>query len=64
MKSPTAEVDAVRLQPESEATAIEWSRLRGKKLPGDLLVTGNQSGIDYHQGAIEDVSADKVALHA
>ncbi len=55
-----AEVDAVRLQPESEATAIQWSQLRGKKLPGDLLVTGNQSGIDYHQGATEGVSADKV----
>ena len=50
----------MRLQPESEATAIEWSQLRGKKLPGDLLVTGNQSGIDYHQGAIEDVAGDKV----
>ncbi len=41
---------------ESEATAIEWSRIRGKKLQGDLLVTGNQTGIDYHQGAIEGVS--------
>jgi hypothetical protein len=57
---PTADVEAVRMQPESEATAIEWSRMRGKKLPGDLLVTGNQTGIDYHQGAIEDVSDAKV----
>ena len=57
-----AEVDSVRLQPESEATSIEWSRLRGKKLPGDLLVTGNQSGIDYHQGTIEEVSAAKVGF--
>ena len=48
------------MQPESEATAIEWSRLRGKKLQGDLLVTGNQTGIDYHQGAIEDVAEAKV----
>jgi hypothetical protein len=48
------------MQPESEATAIEWSRIRGKRLQGDLLVTGNQTGIDYHQGAIEDVSDAKV----
>ena len=55
-----ADVNAVRFQPESEATAIQWSQLRGKKLPGDLLVTGNQTGIDYHQGAIEDVADDKI----
>jgi hypothetical protein len=57
-----SEIDSVRLQPESEATAIEWSRLRGKKLQGDLLVTGNQSGIDYHQGTIEEASAQKVGF--
>ena len=60
LEVPTADVEAVRMQPESEASAIEWSRIRGKKLQGDLLVTGNQSGIDYHQGAIEDVAEAKV----
>ncbi len=60
LEVPTADVEAVRMQPESEASAIGWSRIRGKKLQGDLLVTGNQSGIDYHQGAIEDVSDAKV----
>ncbi len=60
LEIPTADVDAVRIQPESEATSIEWSRIHGKKLPGDLLVTGNQTGIDYHQGAIGDVSDSKV----
>ena len=50
----------MRLQPESDATAIEWSRIRGKKLQGDLLVTGNQTGIDFHQGTIDDVSDQKV----
>jgi hypothetical protein len=60
LELPTASVDAVRMQAESEASAIEWSRVRGKKLQGDLLVTGNQSGIDYHQGAIDDVSDAKV----
>ena len=50
LEVPTADVEAIRMQPESEASAIEWSRIRGKKLQGDLLVTGNQSGIDYHQG--------------
>jgi hypothetical protein len=45
----TAEVEAVRMQAESEATAIEWSRIRGKKIQGDVLVTGNSAGIDYHQ---------------
>jgi hypothetical protein len=57
---PTAEVEAVRLQPESEATAIQWSRMRGNKLEADVLVTGNQAGIDYHQGAIEGVTDAKV----
>jgi len=56
MEVPTAEVDAVRLQPTSEATALEWSRIRGEKIRGDVLVTGNSNAIDYHQGAIEDVS--------
>ena len=60
LEVPTADVEAVRMQPESEASAIEWSRIRGRKLQGDLLVTGNQTGIDYHQGAIEDVSDAKV----
>jgi hypothetical protein len=55
-----ADVDAVRIQPESASTAIQWSQLRGKKLPGDLLVTGNQAGIDYHQGGVEDMSGDKI----
>jgi hypothetical protein len=57
---PTADVQCVRMQPDSEATAIEWSRIRGKNLRGDVLVTGNQTAIDYHQGAIEDVADQKV----
>ena len=56
LEMPTAEIDAVRLQPASEATALEWSRIRGKKIRGDVLVTGNSNAIDYHEGAIEDVS--------
>ena len=59
LEVPTAEIDAVRLQPASEATALEWSRIRGKKIRGDVLVTGNSNAIDYHQGAIEDVSDQK-----
>jgi hypothetical protein len=57
---PTSQISAARLQPESDTTAIEWSRLRGKKLEGDLLVTGNQTGIDFHQGTIESVTGSKV----
>jgi len=59
MEVPTAEIDAVRLQSVSEAMALEWSRIRGKKLRGDVLVTGNSNAIDYHQGAIEDVTDTK-----
>ena len=59
LEVPTAEIDAVRLQPDSEATALEWSRIRGKKIRGDVLVTGNSNAIDYHQGAIEDVTDEK-----
>jgi hypothetical protein len=60
LEVPTAEIDAVRLQADSEATALEWSRLRGKKIRGDVLVTGTSSAIDYHEGAIEDVTDKKV----
>ena len=59
LELPTAEIDAVRFQPDSEATAAEWSRIRGQKIRADVLVTGTSSAIDYHQGAIEDVSGDK-----
>ncbi|MGA2253226.1 MAG: NPCBM/NEW2 domain-containing protein [Thermoguttaceae bacterium] len=59
MEVPTAEIDAVRLQPASDATSLEWSRIRGQKIRGDVLVTGNSNAIDYHQGAIEDVSDQK-----
>ena len=60
LEVPTAEIDAVRFQPTSEATALEWSRIRGQKIRGDVLVTGNSSAIDYHEGAIEDVTDAKV----
>ena len=60
MVVPTAEIDAVRFQPASDATALEWSRIRGKKIRGDVLVTGNSNAIDYHEGAIEDVTDKKV----
>jgi hypothetical protein len=60
LQVPTAEVDAVRLQPTSDATAVEWSRIRGKNIRGDVLVTGNANAIDYHQGAIDDVSDARV----
>ena len=61
LEVPTAEIDAVRFQPASEATALEWSRIRGKKVRGDVLVTGNSNAIDY-TGRIEDVSARRSAL--
>ena len=59
LEIPTAEIDAVRLQPVSEATGLEWSRIRGQKIRGDVLVTGNSNAIDYHPGTIEDVSDTK-----
>jgi hypothetical protein len=57
---PTSQIDAVRIQPASEATALQWSRLRSQKIRADVLVTGNSNAIDYHQGTIEDVSHEKV----
>jgi hypothetical protein len=62
LELPTAEIDAVRLQPASDATALEWSRLRGKKIHDDVLVTGNANSIDYHEGAIEEISDTKVGF--
>ena len=59
LEVPTAEIEAVRLQPASEATALEWSRIRGQKIRGDVLVTGNASAIDHHQGSLGDVGDSK-----
>ena len=60
LEVPTAEIDAVRFQPTSPATAVDWSRIRGQKIRGDALVTGNANAIDFHEGAIDDVSGEKV----
>ena len=57
---PTAEIDAVRFQAASGATALEWSRIRGTKVLANLLVTGGPNAIDYHEGALDDVTDQKV----
>ncbi len=56
LELPTAEVVAVRLQAASDAVALEWSRILGKKIHGDVLVTANLDTVDYHQGVVHDVS--------
>lgn len=56
---PTRDVRAVRLQPETDAIAAEWSRLLESHLDGDLLVVRKADAIDYHLGVLRNVT-DKV----
>ena len=53
---PSAKVAAVRLREASAATADEWLRLTRLEAEGDLLVVGNEHGIDYHEGILHDVT--------
>ena len=59
LELPIGEVEAVRLQPVSDATALEWSRIRGRKLHSDVLVKGKTNTVAY-EGAIEQVTEQKV----
>lgn len=56
---PRRDVRAVRLQPQTDAIAAEWSRLLESDFDGDLLVIRKGDTIDYHLGVLRNVT-DKV----
>lgn len=63
IETPAAKVLSVRFQRESEAMAAEWSRLVGAKRNSDLLVIRKDESIDYHKGALQDVTEETVQFN-
>jgi hypothetical protein len=53
---PTRDLSAVRLGPQTDAAAAEWSRILESDLDGDLLVIRKTESLDYHRGVLGDVS--------
>jgi len=60
LETPTQSIRWVRLQPESETMANQWSRILDKQLDGDILVVRKGDNLDYHQGVLHDVTPDVV----
>jgi len=56
---PVADIKAVRLQPQTEATAAEWQRILNRQTDGDLLIVRKGDAIDYHKGVLGNVT-DKI----
>ena len=54
---PTAAVAQVRFQALADPSAAEWSRLVQQPRDADLLVIRKDDAIDYHKGAVRDVTA-------
>jgi hypothetical protein len=59
---PIADIRCVRLEPQSEAIAAEWSRILARELLSDLLVIHKSDSIDYHKGVLGDVTGDSVGF--
>ena len=55
LELPVEEVVAVRLQPESAATADAWAKIRQQDKTTDLLVVRKGDVLDYHRGTIRDI---------
>jgi hypothetical protein len=58
---PTRDIKHVRLQEETD-TAAEWKRIVQTNIQSDLLVVRQNDAINYHQGAIHDVTDANVAF--
>ncbi|MBN2473015.1 MAG: NPCBM/NEW2 domain-containing protein [Pirellulales bacterium] len=53
---PAGSVSSVRLTPQTDTLAAEWSRLSRLKIDTDLLVIRKGESIDYHKGILRDVT--------
>ncbi len=56
---PVRSVGSVRLQPHSDAVADQWTHILGMTRDTDLLVITKGDVLDYHRGALHDVT-DKI----
>jgi len=52
----TRDVAAVQLQPHTDATAAEWSRILESDIQSDLLVIRKPDSVEYHRGTLRDVT--------
>jgi hypothetical protein len=59
LELPVRDIASVRFQGASGAAAGEWSRLLKMKTASDMLVVNGGETLDYHKGALRDVT-DKV----
>jgi len=57
---PVSAVSAVRLQQTDDSVAGEWLRILAMRLDGDLLVVRKDDVLDYHRGALRDVTEEIV----
>jgi hypothetical protein len=60
LETPTKNVQAVRLQPETDSVRAEWARWMEKETESDLLVVRKDQAIDYHKGVLHDATEDTV----
>ena len=56
LELPGRDVSTVRLQPQSDSLAAEWSRILESDVDTDLLVIRKADSIDYHRGTIREVT--------
>ena len=56
----TAAVAAVRFQEDGDAINEEWNRLLSRKADNDLLVVRKGNALDFHKGALFDVTDERV----
>ncbi len=56
------EVEWVRLQPESEALAEQWTRILEGRIDADLIVIRKEQALDYHRGVLHEVTGETVVF--
>ena len=59
---PTRDIKHVRLQEAPDPTVAEWRRIVQTAVQSDLLVVHQDAALNYHQGAIHDVTDANVAF--
>ncbi len=57
------DVAAVQFQPATEQSAAEWTRILDSARQSDLLVVRKGPSLDYHRGALGEVTSSVVEFH-
>ncbi len=60
LSTPTRSMVAVRFKEQDEKIAGQWEQIRRLKITGDVIVIRKKDAIDYLEGVLGDVTADKV----